>query len=139
MSKKSRNFEKILALLDSESPVTHQMDHSEQLGWQDGLYIRIPKSVIDVVVTEAVRCAVKSTYQKQMRDALREMLVSTIFIPLSIIITIFAIATALVLIGVGAWITSIPFVLAAVVGIYYNYLKKRERRQPKENFRSEPS
>jgi len=101
--------------------------HSRRGGWQDGLSIKIPESVINLVVIEAVRNAVQSTYQKQMQDTLREMLVGTIFIPLSLIMTVFAVATTMVLISVRAWITSIPFALAIVFGIYYNYLKKRER------------
>lgn len=92
---------------------------------REGLNITIPRAVLETLVGEVARNMVKLSYEEQAKAIMRTIVVNTIIVPLSIIMTIFAVITVIALVGMGAWITSIPFVFAIVFGVYYNYSRKK--------------
>jgi len=94
---------------------------------EEGLSVRIPKSVIELVVRETVKRMVTTMYTEQIRDTVRNSLVNMILIPLAIMMSVFSAITFLVLVMEGAFVISIPFALTTLLGIYYYFLKKSEQ------------
>lgn len=90
-----------------------------------GLNIQIPESVINVIVVETVRRMIKAELKTEMKLIVKNELKSLIVLPISIIMTIFSSITALVLIFLGTWITSIPFILTAIFGGYFYYMNRK--------------
>ena len=96
--------------------------------FQRGLDIRITSAVINTIIVEAVRRAISSELKHEIRNSAKQMVINMIILPLSIMMILLSIITAIVLFSMGAWITSIPFILSTIFGIYFIKLKNSRER-----------
>ena len=99
---------------------------ADEIGWsRPGLDIKIPESVINTVVVEAVKQAVNFELKNEIKTIVSYEIISSIILPSSVVMTIFSTLTALFFIFIGAWVTSIPFITASLFMGYFNYLNRR--------------
>lgn len=69
-------------------------------------------------------------------DTIRSIIVSVVIdmivIPLALGLSFISLLITLALLSMGAWITSIPFVLTTVLGIYFVYLNRSSKKLKEE-------
>lgn len=98
-------------------------------GWlQRGLNINVPKAVIDTIVVETVKQSINTELNTEIKQITKYMIISMFVIPLALISSFISFITAIVFLSMGAWITSIPFILTSVFGVYFFYLNKNPKR-----------
>ncbi len=96
---------------------------------QRSLFINIPSNVINMIAVEAVKQAMSAELRKEMTAISHSNLVHLIAIPIALALSSISLLSAIVFINMGAWITSIPFILSTIFGIYFYYLQERKRNK----------
>ncbi len=59
-----------------------------------------------------------------IRSTIVSVIIDMIMKPLALALSFISLISALIFLNMGAWITSIPFVLSTVFGIYFVYLNR---------------
>ena len=124
------NYRRYLSRLNVDYSKREVLVESTYDDWfRSGLNISIPRAVINMIVVETVKRALKTELKNEINNTSRLMVINMIIIPLALALSLISLITTIVFYTMGAWVTSIPFLLSTIFGIYFFYLYRKRTKK----------